>query len=55
MAIYRVGEKSLSSNKLKALNGTWHLFKRENIGILKRLYYFNCYVFYAVKRRLLSK
>ena len=52
LAIYRVGEKSLSSNKFKAIAETWYLFKRENMGFFKRLYYFSCYAFYAVKRRL---
>ena len=52
LAIYRVGEKSLSSNKFKAIARTWYLFKRENMGFLKRLYYFSCYAFYAVKRRI---
>ena len=52
LAIYRVGEESLSSNKLKAVDRTWNLFKRENMGFFKRLYYFSCYAFYAVKRRI---
>ena len=52
IAIYRVGEKSLSSNKLKAVKRTWNLFKRENIGIFKHLYCFGFYIFNATKRRL---
>lgn len=52
IAIYRVGEKSLSSNKFKATNRTWNLFKREELNIFKRLYYFSCYSFNAVKRRI---
>ena len=52
IAIYRVGEKSLSSNKFKATNRTWHLFKRENLSLIKRLFYFSCYSFNAVKRRI---
>ena len=52
IAIYRVGEKSLSSNKLKAINRTWNLFKREKISLIKRLFYFLCYGFNAIKRRI---
>ncbi|MBO4292771.1 MAG: glycosyltransferase family 2 protein [Clostridia bacterium] len=52
IAIYRVGEKSLSSNKFKATNRTWNLFKREELNIFKRLFYFSCYSFNAVKRRI---
>ena len=52
IAIYRVGEKSLSSNKFKATNRTWHLFKREKLSLIKRLFYFSCYSFNAVKRRI---
>ena len=52
IAIYRVGEKSLSSNKIKAIKRTWYLFKRENLGLIKRLFYFSCYSFNAVKRRI---
>ena len=52
IAIYRVGEKSLSSNKFKATNRTRNLFKRENLNIFRRLYYFSCYGFNACKRRM---
>lgn len=52
LAVYRVGEKSLSSNKIKALKRTWNLYGRENIGYIKKIYYFNCYIFNAIKRRI---
>ena len=52
LSIYRVGEKSLSSNKFKAIQRTWNLFKREDLNLLQRIYYFLCYAFYAIKRRL---
>ena len=52
IAIYRVGEKSLSSNKLKATNRTWNLFKLEKLSLFKRTYYFMCYGLNAVKRRI---
>lgn len=52
LAYYRVGEKSLSSNKFKALKRTWDLYKREDIGYLKKIYCFNWYVANAIKRRM---
>ena len=52
LAVYRVGEKSLSSNKFKATNRTWNLLKREKLGFGKRWYCFICYGFNAVKRRM---
>ena len=52
IAIYRVGEKSISSNKVKALDRTWQLYKYEKIGLIKRIYYFCGYVYYASKRRM---
>ena len=52
LSIYRVGEKSISSNKLKAVIRTWKLYKRENLNIFKKIYYFICYIYNAVKRRL---
>ena len=52
LADYRVGEKSLSSNKLKALKRTWNLYKMEDIGYCKKIYCFMFYVFNAIKRRL---
>ena len=52
LVIYRVGNSSLSSNKIKALRRTWNLYKRENLNVVKRIYYFICYIFNAVKRRL---
>ena len=52
LSIYRVGDKSLSSNKFIALIRTWNLYRFENISFYKRVYYFFCYVFNAVKRRI---
>ena len=52
LSIYRVGEKSLSSNKFKSIKRTWALFKREDLNFIKRLYCFLCYGFNAAKRRL---
>ena len=52
LAIYRVGEKSLSSNKIKALKRTWNLYKREDISHIKKIYCFIFYIINAIKRRL---
>lgn len=52
LSIYRVGEKSLSSNKFKAIKRTWNLYKREDIKFPKRVYCFMCYAFNAIKRRI---
>ncbi len=52
LAFYRVGEKSLSSNKLKALKRTWYILKREELGRTKTLYCYMCYIKNAIKRRL---
>ena len=52
LSIYRVGNKSLSSNKFKSVSGTWNLYKLEKINIFKRIYYFTCCILNAIKRRL---
>ncbi len=52
LSIYRVGEKSLSHNKIIALNRTWNLYKREDINYLKKIEFFICYIYNAIKRRL---
>ena len=52
LAYYRVGNDSLSSNKLKAIKRTWNLYKMEKLPFYKRLICFICYAFNAVKRRL---
>lgn len=52
LSIYRVGNKSLSSNKIKALKRTWDLYKIENITHFKKIYCFLCYIKNAIKRRI---
>lgn len=52
LAYYRVNNKSLSSNKLKAVAGAWKIYSREKMFFVKRLYCFTCYVWNAVKRRV---
>ena len=53
LSIYRVGNNSISSNKFKASRRTWNLYKRENIKLIKRIYYFISYAYNAIKRRVL--
>ena len=52
LSVYRVGNKSLSSNKFKAIKRTWNLYKGENLPLLKRIQCFICYAYNAVKRRI---
>lgn len=52
LSIYRVGGKSLSSNKFKALKRTWNIYKKEDINPIQRRYYFLCYIKNAIKRRI---
>ena len=52
LSIYRVEGKSLSSNKIKSVIGTWKILKLEDINIFKRIWYFICYIFNASKRRI---
>ena len=53
LSVYRVGEKSLSSNKFKALKRTWNLYKKENLNIILRTFYFFYYCINATKRRVI--
>ena len=52
LSIYRVGENTLSSNKIKAIIRTWKIYKREDLKFYQRIYYYLCYIFNAIKRRL---
>lgn len=52
LAIYRVGNKSLSSNKIKALKRTWKIYQRENISMLMKIHCFIYYLLNAIKRRI---
>ena len=52
LSVYRVGNKSLSSNKFKAIKRTWNLYKYENLPLIKRIYCFICYAYNAIKRRI---
>lgn len=51
---YRVHEKSVSADKLKASMQVWELYRdRLKISFLKRFFYFSCYAFHAVKKRFI--
>ena len=52
LSIYRVGNPSLSSNKITALIRTWKIYKIEKIKLPKRINYFIHYVINAIKRRI---
>ena len=52
LSIYRVGDKSLSSNKIKSVIGTWKILKNEKISLFKRIWCFICYIYNASSRRL---
>ena len=53
LVVYRVGNKSLSSNKIRSIKGTWNIYKLEDISFIKRLWYFMWYLFNAIKRRII--
>ena len=50
---YRIRRKSASSNKLKASADLWKVYRQnEKLPFFKALYYFGCYAFNAIKKRL---
>ena len=50
---YRIRRKSASSNKLKASADLWKVYRQnERLPFFKAVYYFSCYAFNAVKKRL---
>ncbi|MDE6318512.1 MAG: glycosyltransferase family 2 protein [Lachnospiraceae bacterium] len=53
LAIYRRPPKSLSSNKIKALQRIWNLYRRqEGLSVIKSFSYFIPWAFRALARRL---
>lgn len=45
-AMYRIRSGSISSNKIKVLKWQWEIYRNiENLGLLKSVFYFCCYVF----------
>ena len=50
---YRIRRRSASSNKLKASADLWKVYREnEKLPFFKALYYFGCYAFNAIKKRL---
>lgn len=50
---YRIRRKSASSNKLKAAYDLWKVYRQnEKLPFFEALYYFSCYAFNAIKKRL---
>lgn len=53
MHAYRQHPGSISSNKLKALKRTWHIYRHvEKLPLTKASYVFVSYVWHAIQRRL---
>ncbi|MBI6312248.1 glycosyltransferase, partial [Proteus mirabilis] len=52
LAKYRISEKSLSGNKLKAIQWQWSIYRSElNLSFIKSSYYFINYIYNALKKR----
>jgi teichuronic acid biosynthesis glycosyltransferase TuaG len=50
---YRIRRKSASSNKIRASIDLWKVYRQhEKLPFFKAIYYFSCYAFNAVKKRL---
>lgn len=53
LSYYRRTNESLSANKFVALKRTWHLYRNvEQLNLFSSAFYFTCYCFNAVKRRV---
>lgn len=51
LAYYRVSDKSLSGNKLKASLWQWEIYRKHlGLGVVKSVYYWHCYVLNALVR-----
>lgn len=56
LSYYRVVSNSLSSNKLKAVKGTWYLYRKiEHLSIFKSCFCFIGYAFHAIRKRIYLK
>lgn len=56
LSYYRVVSNSLSSNKFKAVRGTWYLYREiEKLSLIKSCFCFVGYAFNAVKKRIYIK
>lgn len=52
LAYYRVGKKSVSSNKIKSAYWTWHVYRKsQRLSILKSIYYMFFYIKNGLKKR----
>ena len=52
---YRIRSHSASSNKLKAATDLWKVYRQnEKLPFLKTVFFFSCYVFNAIKKRICS-
>lgn len=53
LGTYRIGKKSISSNKLKSAVWNWHVYRKsQKISILKAIYYMGFYVVNGLKKYL---
>ncbi|AJI54003.1 glycosyltransferase family 2 protein [Francisella philomiragia] len=53
LAEYRVLNSSTSSNKFKTLSWQWNIYRNIlNLDVYRSSYYFICYVYYALKKRI---
>ncbi len=51
LAYYRVGETSVSSNKVNAATWQWKVYRDvEKLGLVKSIYYFVNYVYFGIKK-----
>ncbi len=51
LAYYRVGETSVSSNKVNAAAWQWKVYRDvEKLGLVKSIYYFVNYVYFGIKK-----
>lgn len=56
LSYYRVVPKSLSSNKIKAIKGTWFLYRKiEKLSLLNACFCFLGYAINAIKKRIYFK
>ena len=51
LAYYRIGEASVSSNKVNAATWQWKVYREvEQLGLAKSIYYFANYVYFGIKK-----
>jgi glycosyltransferase involved in cell wall biosynthesis len=52
LALYRVSQYSVSSNKIRTSLWVWHIYRNiEKLSLLKSLFYFSLYAFNAMTKR----